>query len=87
MKRQCSRMEQKQRDELVQIESIQRQQFAEFTSAWDEYMQQYENTAIMSIERLKSEQEQEVFNLRQSYENSPRKYNRSKKLTQYRAME
>ena len=50
-------------------------------------MQQYENTAIMSIERLKSEQEQEVFNLRQSYENSPRKYNRSKKLTQYRAME
>ena len=50
-------------------------------------MQQYENTAIQSIEKLKMEQESEIFTLRQRYEMSPRKYNRSKKLTQYRAME
>ena len=55
--------------------------------AWDDYMQQYENTAIQSIERLRSEQESEIFSLRNHFINSPRKYNRSKKLTQYRAME
>ena len=50
-------------------------------------MAQYEATAIESIERLKSEQEGEIFALRQRFDFSPRKYNRSKKLTQYRALE
>ena len=42
LQRQMSRMEVKQKDELLQIESIQRNQFQEFTDAWDEYMQSYE---------------------------------------------
>jgi len=50
-------------------------------------MAQYEATAIESIERLRSQQEHEIFNLRQKHEYSPKKYNRSKKLTQYRALE
>ena len=87
LRRQCARMEDKQREELIQIESIQRQQFQEFTTAWDDYMTQYENTAIQSIERLKSEQEAEIFQLRERFEMSPKKFSRSKKLTQYRAME
>ena len=62
--RQLRRMEIKQRDELLQIEAIQRNQFQEFTDAWDDYMQSYEQTAIESIRRLKSEQESEVFGLR-----------------------
>ena len=50
-------------------------------------MQQYENTAIESIERLKREQESEIYALRQKHDASPSKFSRSKKLTQYRAME
>ena len=87
MRRQLFRLEQKQREELVQIEQIQRSQFQEFTDAWDDYMTQYEQTAIESIERLKSEQEAEIFALRNRFEHSPLKYVRSKKLTQYRALE
>jgi hypothetical protein len=74
-------MEDKQRDELIQIESIQRSQFQEFTQAWDDYMAQYEATAINSIERLKSEQEHDIFVMRQRFDQSATKYNRSKKLT------
>ena len=50
-------------------------------------MQQYENTAIDSIQRLKSEQENEIYIFRQRFDGSPKKFSRSKKLTQYRAME
>ena len=38
LQRQLHRMESKQRDELLQIEAIQRTQFQEFTHAWDDYM-------------------------------------------------
>lgn len=71
----------------MQIEQIQRHQFEEFTHAWDDYMAQYESTAIESIERLRSEQENEIFGLRQKHDYSPKKHNRSKKLTQYRTLE
>jgi len=87
LKRQMQRMEAKQREELLQIEAIQRSQFEEFTNAWDEYMQSYEVTAIESIQRLKKEQESEIAAMRQSYQGSPHKYNKSKKLTQYRTLE
>ena len=80
LKRQCKRMEEKQREELVQIESIQRSQFEEFTSAWDEYMTQYEQAAFESIERLKMDHESEIVQLRGTYAVSPRKFTTSKKL-------
>ena len=80
-------MEKKQRDELLGIEAIQRSQFQEFTNAWDDYMSQYESTALHSIERLKNDQENEIFMLRQQFENSPQRFARSKKLSQYRALE
>ena len=59
-------MEEKQREELIQIENIQRSQFEEFTNAWDDYMTQYEQAAFESIERLKSDHEMEVLGLRDS---------------------
>lgn len=50
-------------------------------------MTQYERTALESIDRLRRQQEQELFELRQQFTYSPHKFNQSKKLTQYRAME
>ena len=50
-------------------------------------MSQYEATAIESIERLNAEQHNELIMLRQKFNGSARKYTRSKKLTQYRALE
>ena len=50
-------------------------------------MQQYEITAIDSIERLKQEQEGEIMALRERFELSDKKFARSKKLSQYRVME
>ena len=57
-------METKQKQELIHIEAIQRMQFEEFTRAWDDYMTQYEKTAYNSIQRLKAEQEGEIYQLR-----------------------
>lgn len=53
--RQMNRMEHKQKNELLYIEQIQREQFAEFTEAWDSYMSEYEMQAAEGIEKLKSE--------------------------------
>lgn len=50
-------------------------------------MSQYEATALHSIERLKSEQENEIFMLRQQFDKFPQKFTGSKKLSQYRALE
>lgn len=43
----------RQREELIHLERIQRTQFEEFTSAWDQYMMDYEIAAYESIERMK----------------------------------
>ena len=42
-----------QEEELLQVENAQKQQFIEFTNAWDNYMADYEATAYMSLEKLK----------------------------------
>ena len=47
------KMETSQNQELKYVEQIQRQQFTEFTSAWDNYMQEYESNAFQSVERLR----------------------------------
>lgn len=49
-----------QEKELVNIESAQKLQFAEFSNAWDQYMREYEATAFELIEQLKIKQEQEL---------------------------
>lgn len=67
MKRQVKYMEDKQRQELVHIEAMQRMQFEEFTRAWDQYMASYEQTAFQSIEKLKAEQHMELLNLHQLF--------------------
>ena len=91
LKRQLKRMEEKQRDELMQIENIQRSQFEEFTHAWDDYMTQYEQAAFESIERLKNDHEMEIVGLRDDLvgQDTARnaKFTTSKKLIQYRNME
>ena len=53
-------MQLKQQQELLQVELIQRQQFVEFTQAWDVYMTEYESAAYQSLERLKSEHDAEI---------------------------
>jgi len=49
-----------QEKELMNIESAQKLQFQEFSSAWDQYMRDYEETAFELIEQLKIKQEQEL---------------------------
>jgi len=42
-----------QEEELQSIENAQKQQFLEFSTAWDNYMSEYEATAYLSLEKLK----------------------------------
>ena len=49
-----------QQRELITIESTQRQQYVEFTHAWDKYMSDYENTALELIDQLKEKQGKEM---------------------------
>jgi len=42
-----------QSKELLSVEESQRIQFSDFTSAWDNYMREYEETALKSLENLK----------------------------------
>lgn len=48
-----------QEKELLNIESAQRQQFVEFSEAWDKYMADYEATAFELIGQLRAKQAQE----------------------------
>ena len=59
----------------------------DFTEAWDDYMERYEAYAMESIERLKRDQKMEMYRLKQNHEITPKKFNQSKKLAQYRALE
>jgi len=51
--RQMQNMRQAQEQELITVENAQRQQFLEFSQAWDNYMSDYEATAYLSLEKLK----------------------------------
>jgi hypothetical protein len=42
-------MELAQREELKEVENLQRNQFLQFTVAWDNYMQEYERMAYLSV--------------------------------------
>ena len=55
--RQEQNMRLAQEKELINIESAQKMQFEEFSSAWDQYMNDYEATAFELIEQLKVKQE------------------------------
>ena len=50
-------------------------------------MERYEAYAMESIERLKRQQKMEMYRLKQNHEITPKKFNQSKKLAQYRALE
>ncbi|EAS05998.2 EF hand protein (macronuclear) [Tetrahymena thermophila SB210] len=49
-----------QEEELVNIEQLQKNQFEEFTKAWDNYMAEYEATAYLSLEKLKEKHLKEI---------------------------
>jgi len=51
--RQRQLVQQAQDHEMREVEHAQKQQFLEFSSAWDRYMADYESTAYMSLERLR----------------------------------
>jgi len=51
--RQVTNIKSAQEAELNSIETAQKQQFLEFSQAWDNYMADYETTAYLSLEKLK----------------------------------
>lgn len=50
----------RQEMELNKIEHIQRNQFIEFTHAWDIYMQDYEAAAYESLRKMREKHDLEV---------------------------
>lgn len=51
--RQINILKSSQEQELNAIQEAQKAQFLEFSQAWDNYMQEYEITALKSIDNLK----------------------------------
>ncbi len=51
--RQINILKAAQEHELNAIQEAQKAQFMEFSQAWDKYMQEYETTALKSIDSLK----------------------------------
>lgn len=60
MLRLLQNMRQAQEQELITVEAAQRQQFLEFSGAWDNYMSDYEATAYLSLEKLKEKHSLEI---------------------------
>lgn len=58
-------MRQAQEQELITVENAQRQQFLEFSQAWDNYMSDYEATAYLSLEKLKEKHILEIQQLQE----------------------
>ena len=54
-----------QEQELLTVENAQKEQFIEFSQAWDNYMSDYEATAYLSLEKLK---EKHLMELQQLHE-------------------
>ena len=57
--RQQGLVAQAQEHEMTQVELAQKQQFLEFSAAWDRYMAEYESVAYMSLEKLKEQHAKE----------------------------
>lgn len=70
--RQRRLIEQAQIHEMTEVEAAQKQQFLEFSAAWDRYMADYESTAYMSLERLKEQHAQEFSQLSDQIQKQPR---------------
>lgn len=51
--RQLNNIKASQERELQALEEAQKAQFVEFSEAWDKYMNDYEETAMKSLEKLK----------------------------------
>jgi hypothetical protein len=81
------KMEERQRQELLQLEQMQKTQFNDFTAAWDQYMIDYELAAYQSIERMKKEHSYELETLKTSTLSGLARYKMSKKLVEYRGFE
>lgn len=58
-------MKNAQENELVTVENAQKIQFNEFSSAWDQYMSDYEAAAFESVERLK---EKHIFEIKELHD-------------------
>jgi len=88
MERQQRNMQETQEQELAEVEKNQKQQFLDFSKAWDDYMADYEATAFLSLEKLKEKHDQEVGELRTKMLKDVKvKYTYSKELVDARVME
>lgn len=61
--RQESNIRSFQEEELAQVENAQKEQFIEFNKVWDNYMAEYETTALASLEKMKEKHISEVAEL------------------------
>ena len=70
-----------QEQELLTIENAQKEQFIEFSQAWDNYMSDYEATAYLSLEKLKEKHLKEQEAIRDKVRNQSKfKVKHSKEL-------
>mmetsp|Transcript_9482 Transcript_9482/g.10416 ORF Transcript_9482/g.10416 Transcript_9482/m.10416 type:complete len:313 (+) Transcript_9482:113-1051(+) len=83
--RQRTNIKMAQEEELKSIEDAQRNQFVEFSNAWDKFMSDYEATAYMSLEKLKEKHLREYQEFREQSERKLRaKMKYSKELLELR---
>ena len=70
--RQKRLIESAQAHEVAEVEAAQKEQFLDFSSAWDRYMRDYEATAYLSLEKLKEQQAEEFSELSEGIGKQPR---------------
>lgn len=54
MRRHKQKLLSQQKSKVVSVNSLQQNKLLEFNTAWNDYMQNYEDAAISSIEKLKA---------------------------------
>uniref|UniRef100_A0A7S3UJA6 EF-hand domain-containing protein n=1 Tax=Oxyrrhis marina TaxID=2969 RepID=A0A7S3UJA6_OXYMA len=82
--RQRRLVEQAQIHEMNEVEQAQKQQFLEFSAAWDRYMADYESTAYMSVERLREQHAQDFAEFQEQLRKQPPGCKQSKELLELR---
>jgi hypothetical protein len=87
LRRQMRKMSGRQALELQKIETIQHNQFVEFTHAWDIYMQDYEAAAYESLRKMREKHDMETVKLRQDVLSRYHKFTLSKQCVELRDKE
>lgn len=87
MKRQIRKMQFRKEQELERVEAIQQEQFRDFSVAWDNYMNDYEQAAYVSVQRMRENLDLEIVQLRTQFLNKYHHFNLSKRCCHLRLQE